>query len=170
MDPLTPRQAAELLGRTPAVFGAAAALPDGALGRHASARDWCAKEVLGHVIEAEERGFAGRIRAILAERAPKFATWDQEAVARERRDCERAFGELLREFEGLRASSVALVAGLSDGDLPRSGLHPEVGELRVADLVHEWLYHDWVHTQQLFGCLQSAVWEQMANARRFYQE
>ncbi|MGH7320670.1 MAG: DinB family protein, partial [Candidatus Rokuibacteriota bacterium] len=62
------------------------ALPASALGWHPAPGEWCVKEVMGHLIEAERRGFAGRIRVILSEREPALATWDQAGVARERRD------------------------------------------------------------------------------------
>src|SRR4051794_31598606 len=42
---------------------------------------WCVNEVIGHLIEAEQRGFAGRIRAILASDNPRLVGWDQPAVA-----------------------------------------------------------------------------------------
>lgn len=34
---------------------------------HPAEGEWCVNEVLGHLIEAEARGFAGRIRQILAD-------------------------------------------------------------------------------------------------------
>ena len=37
--------------------------------------EWSANEVLGHLVEADRRGFVGRIRAILAESHPTFVTW-----------------------------------------------------------------------------------------------
>src|SRR5258708_30662270 len=46
--------------------------------------EWCVNEVVGHVIEAEKRGFAGRIRHILHEPEPELETWDSHAVAKER--------------------------------------------------------------------------------------
>src|SRR5207302_119326 len=51
--------------------------------------EWCANEVLGHMIEAERRGFNGRIRRILAEERPALPGWDEKAVATERRDREQ---------------------------------------------------------------------------------
>lgn len=48
------------------------ALPQGALVFHPGPRGWCVKEVLGHLIEAERRGFAGRIRVILSARDPQL--------------------------------------------------------------------------------------------------
>ena len=50
---------------------------------------WCANEIIGHLIEAETRGFNRRIRAILADREPVLETWDQPAVAAARDDREK---------------------------------------------------------------------------------
>ena len=130
---------------------------------------WCINEVIGHLIEAERRGFAGRIRAILAGDKPELEGWDPPAVAISRGDCERNVIDLMTEFEALRSDSVALVRGLQPNDLERAGLHPEVGELRVRDLLHEWVFHDRAHTQQILGVVQRMVWPHMGDARRFSQ-
>src|SRR5438093_10307847 len=112
--PLNPSQVAALLqaaGR--ALRSELAALPDEALGWHPAPGEWCLKEALGHLLEAERRGFNGRIRAILAQPGGALAGWDQAAVARQRRDCQRPAGELLDEFLALREDSVRLVGGLA---------------------------------------------------------
>jgi len=60
---LTTSQVAELLrGVTSAIRSEVDELPEAALRRHPAPGEWCIKEVLGHFIEAEQRGFAGRIR------------------------------------------------------------------------------------------------------------
>ncbi|MBI5628866.1 MAG: DinB family protein, partial [Candidatus Rokubacteria bacterium] len=130
--------------------------------------EWCAKEVLGHLIEAERRGFAGRIRQILAEADPPLATWDQEAVARARRDCEAPLADLLGEFTALRAASVELARGLGEADLGRSGRHPRVGDLGVGVLLNEWVYHDRDHLRQIHANVQAYVWANLGNAKGFY--
>ncbi|HEV8682276.1 MAG TPA: hypothetical protein VGS09_05825, partial [Actinomycetota bacterium] len=48
---------------------------------HPAAEHWCVNEVVGHLIEAERRGFAGRIREMLEADDPVFVTWDQPSVA-----------------------------------------------------------------------------------------
>jgi hypothetical protein len=101
--------------------------------------------VLGHLIETEERGFAGRVRTLLAEDRPQFSGWDPDAVSRERRDAERDPAEVLGEFTRRRAASVALVETVTAADLSRGGDHPEVGFLTVSDLLHEWVFHDANH-------------------------
>ena len=167
---LTPAEAARLLASAGAMIDAEVrALPDGVRRWHPAAGEWCASEVLGHLIEAESRGFAGRIRIILGSDAPALQGWDPDEVARARRDCERPATALLDEFIGLRRDSVALVAGLRPSDLGRIGRHPKVGDLRVDDVLHEWVHHDRNHLRQIQANVQAFVWPHMGNGRRFSQ-
>ena len=166
--PLTPVEVARLLESAGAAIRAElAALPDDVLAWHPAPGEWCAKEVLGHLIESERRGFAGRIRLILAGDEPSLENWNQVEIALARRDCERPGQALAAEFDALRRESCALVAGLQAGDLARGGLHPKVGHLRVGDLLHEWVHHDRNHLRQLLANVQAAAWPHMGNARRF---
>ena len=168
--PLTPREAAALLGAAATTIRAEmAALPAAALGWHPAAGEWCVKEVLGHLIESERRGFAGRIRIIMAGDRPQLEGWDQDAVARSRGDCVREWAELFDEFARLREASVPLVAGLAPEDLSRGGMHPKVGLLTVGDLLHEWVHHDRNHIRQMLANVQSFAWPHMGNAQRFSQ-
>jgi hypothetical protein len=136
--------------------------------------EWSANECVGHLIEAESRGFAGRIRGILAadrpDIPPDLEDWDPPAVAAARRDHERDGRELAATFADMRRDGVQLVRWLRPADLDRSGIHPEVGELRVSDLLGEWVYHDHNHIRQLLAVTQARVWGQMGNARRFSLE
>jgi hypothetical protein len=169
-DPLTPAQVADLLESSGAIVVAeVGALGDGAGWRFEPA-EWSANACVGHLIEAERRGFAGRIRQIRAAPADQPAdleAWDPPVVAAARRDDLRPGAELASEFTRLRADSVALVRGLTADDLPRLGIHPEVGPLRVDELLGEWVHHDRNHIRQLLEVTQRRVWDQMGNARRF---
>ena len=168
---LSPREVASALdAMTTIVRAELSALPDPAVAWHPGPGEWCVKEALGHLIEAERRGFAGRIRTILDEEEPDLLAWDQAAVERERNDCACELTDLLDEFAGIRAESTALVAGLSDADLQRGGMHPHVGHVRVNDLLHEWLYHDRNHVRQMFANLQSYVYPNMGNCQGFVGE
>jgi hypothetical protein len=166
--PLAVPAVAALLGSAAAVVRAElTALPEAVLSWHPAPGEWCAKEVLGHLIETEQRGFAGRIRLILAGDAPALEGWDQEAVARARNDCAREGAALLEEFTRLRAASVPLVAGLTPADLSRGGHHPKVGFLTVGGLLHEWVHHDRNHVRQMMANVQAFAWPHMGNAQRF---
>ncbi len=166
--PLAPRQAAALLGTMPIYLRAEfEAAPAELLRWRPAPEEWCVLEVVGHLIETEERGFAGRIRTILAEEQPQFTTWDPATVARERQDEQRDPAGLLTEFITRRTSSVALVEGLMAVDLDRGGNHPEVGFLTVNDLLHEWIHHDANHLRQMLDNVQTYTWPSMGNAQRF---
>ena len=136
--------------------------------------EWSANECVGHLIEAERRGFAGRIRRILAADRPDIPadleSWDPPAVAEARRDHLRPAAELAAEFEELRADGVGLVRSLTAADMPRVGIHPMVGPLRVDELLGEWVHHDRNHIRQMLAVTQARVWAQMGNARRFSLE
>ena len=136
--------------------------------------EWSANECVGHLIEAERRGFGGRVLAILAADRPDIPAdleaWDPPEVAAARRDDERIGLELVSEFVDLRASGVAIVRALTSADLGRVGLHPAVGPLRVGEVISEWVHHDRNHIRQLLEVTQSRVWEQMGTARRFSLE
>lgn len=137
---------------------------------HQAPGEWCAREVVGHLIEAEKRGFAGRIRIILANDRPRLEAWDQDAVEKERNDCARVTDSLWMEFMGLRHDSVNLVQSLKPSDLDRTGLHPKVGELKVRGLLHEWISHDRNHTKQLLSIAMERVWPHMGNSQKFKGE
>jgi hypothetical protein len=165
---LTPAQTAPLLRAAVASLRAeVGAAPVEALRWRPAPGEWCVLEVIGHLIEAEQRGFAGRIRLILERPGLALTAWDQDAVAAARRDHERAPEALLDELTRIRAAAVDLVTGLTTSDLDRHGEHPRVGRLLVSDLLHEWVHHDRNHMRQILANLQAYVWPHMGNARRF---
>ena len=99
-DPLTPDHAADLLLASMQTLRAEVdALPREALSWHVAEGEWCVNEVIGHLIETEERGFRGRIGRIIADPGRKLSDWDPPQVAKERRDCEKDGVELLRSLE-----------------------------------------------------------------------
>ena len=166
--PLTPHEVARLIESAAAAIRAElAAHAEEILGWHPAPGEWCAKEVVGHLIESERRGFAGRIRLILAGDEPLLEAWDQTEVARARRDCERPAAVLIAELDTLRRDSATLVMGLRPSDLARGGRHPKVGRLQVSELLHEWVHHDRNHLRQMLANTQAAAWAQMGNAQRF---
>jgi hypothetical protein len=142
-------------------------LPEAVHGWHPAPGQWCVNEVLGHLLEAERRGFAGRIRLLMEADDPRLETWDQEAVARERRDCTRPGAQVLAELLAERVMSVELVKGLSEESLERGGRHVTVGQVTIRELLQEWVHHDRNHLRQLLANVQAYAWEGMGNTRRF---
>ncbi len=162
-------QFAALLRTTPTMLQSElAALPDEVASFRPATSEWAINEAIGHMIGAEKRGFAGRIQRILAEEHHACQTWDPNQVAQARHDDAQAASTLLAEFVALREQSIALVVGLKPEQLARSGHHPAVGELRISDLLYEWLYHDRNHLKQIESNIMAWFWPQMGNAQGFY--
>jgi hypothetical protein len=166
---LTSAEVAGLLESTCALIEAEMkALGDEGCSFHFKDGEWCVNECVGHIIEADKRGFGGRIRDILAGKPLK--AWDQAQVARDRKDCERMSQSVFMEFMGPRHDYITMVRALGPSDLDRSAVHPKVGELRVRDLLHEWVYHDRNHTRQLLAIQQERVYPHMGNSQKFVGE
>jgi len=136
---------------------------------HFDPKEWCANQVVGHLVEAEKRGFAGRIREILVGKE-KTSEWDQVEVAKQRNDCARMGQSLWMEFMGVRNDSITLVQSLKTGDLGKGIEHPMAGRLTVRDLLHEWVSHDRNHTRQLLQIGQERVWPHMGNSQKLKGE
>jgi hypothetical protein len=69
--PLNAAAVASMLRATAvAIAGEARNLPEAVLRWHPAAGEWCVKDVIGHLIEAERRGFAGRIRSFWTRTPP----------------------------------------------------------------------------------------------------
>ena len=166
--PLTPAEIAPLLDAAMSTLRAElGSLPERVLSAQPARGEWCAKEIVGHLIEAERRGFAGRIRTMLVETHPRLEGWDPDEVARARKDCVRPMAELLAELAEIRPQSAALVRGLHDADLARAALHPKVGRITVNDILQEWVHHDRNHIKQALAGVQAYVWPAMGNTQKF---
>ena len=166
--PLSALDAATLLRHAAAAIAAEVrGLPDALRRWHPAEGEWCVKEVLGHLIEAERRGFSGRIRIILASERPALERWDQAAVAKARKDCDADAEALVGELLRMREDGAAMIAALRPEDFERVGRHPVVGDLTVRDVLQEWVHHDRNHLKQMLSNVQAYAWPHMGNARKF---
>lgn len=165
---MTPSEVADLLDMSGQAFASTldALTPEVASWRPAPS-EWCVNEVVGHVIEADRRGFAGRIRLILGAQEPDLPDWDSMAVSKSRSDCDRSPAELKDELVTQRNESVSLVRSLDRAELTKGGEHPRVGRLTIEELLHEWVHHDSNHLRQALANVQAYVWPHMGHARRF---
>ncbi len=157
--------AAAVRATTVQVRAELAALGEAGASFHPAEGEWCAKEVVGHLVEADLRGFAGRIRQMLA--GEPIQAWDQPQVAALRGDCARPWTEVLAEFAETRADSLEVFDELSEGDLDRTATHPLVGELAIRDILHEWPFHDRDHLKQIFENTRQWYWPDLGAAQQF---
>jgi hypothetical protein len=165
---MTPMEVADVLETSGSAFeDILTSVPADLAAWHPAPGEWCINECAGHIIEAEQRGFAGRIRLIIEADDPGLGRWDPAAVSSTRHDCARPQVELAAELAGVRDKSIALVRSLRPEQLARAGSHPAVGRLTIGDLLHEWVHHDGNHLRQALANVQAYVWPHMRNAQRF---
>jgi len=88
--------------------------------------EWTAVEVMGHLADSAEI-FAERVRRCIEEDRPALASFDQDALAKERRNGERDPMELSRRVSAANATIVRLL--MDEDARSRPGIHSEYGEL-----------------------------------------
>jgi hypothetical protein len=147
-----------LLERSPRVLHELLA---GLPGSWLTARDthggWTPQDVVGHLISAELDDWITRAEVIVADGTSRpFPPFDR--FAHIERDRDASLHELLDRFAQLRAASIARLRELAGGagDLELRGLHPEFGEVTMAQLVATWTVHDLDHIAQIYAALAGA--------------
>ena len=140
-----------VLSRTPSILRALIeGAPAAAIDFHEQAGAWSAKQVLCHVCEGEITDWIPRIEIILAPDGSKaFSPFDREGGFV--RYAGWSVSALLDEFERLRKTNLARLAGmkLSATDLERTGEHPDLGVVTLAQLLACWATHDLAHIEQI---------------------
>ncbi|HYN96681.1 MAG TPA: DinB family protein [Pilimelia sp.] len=139
------------LARTPAVLTALlTGLSPDWLRRDDGPGTWSAYDIVGHLLHVEEADWVPRIRLILRHgTARPFQPVDREAMLahREREPAEA----LLARFQAARHASLADLSSLdlTAADVDRRGLHPDLGEVTVGQLLATWVAHDLTHLAQI---------------------
>jgi hypothetical protein len=110
---------------------------------------WSPFDVVGHLIHGERTDWIPRARHILAGESSPFETFDREAQFSESRG--QSIGELLITFARLRRENLETLRGfaLTSDDLKRGGVHPELGEVTLGQLLATWVVHDLDHLGQV---------------------
>jgi hypothetical protein len=168
--PLNPAQIAEILQSSCSILKAMiSALPVEVLSWHFDPKEWSIKQVLGHLIETENKGFAKRVPLMVKNKDPQLVPLNRDDEALIRDDCAQDTISLLNEFISVREKSCVIVSSLNEIDLGRGGWHPDAGYLTVKDLVNEWIYHDMDHIRQITDVIQRYIWDHMGIIQDWYK-
>jgi hypothetical protein len=140
--PVTLEAIRGVLQTTPARWQALTAqLPPAVLERPAAPDEWSAMDCLRHLIDLETRVFPTRLRALLA--GQPFPAAGAPIVT-----AGASPADLAALFARHRAANLDLLAGVQRADLDRAIVHPQLGQVTVRNLVHDWAAHDLMHTVQ----------------------
>lgn len=146
------RQLRDQLESVPAIFRGRT---DDILDHHASPDDWCAKQVLGHLIEAEGEVFTQLIPGMIGREMA--GGWDK-VPDMVRDECRRPIGPLLERWTRLRRAGIELAESLRDEDLmATSERNWHAGpEETVGDLYRHWPEHTEIHADQAAKAISAA--------------
>jgi hypothetical protein len=140
-----------VLERTPRVLDALLRkLPDSWALAAEGPGTWSPFDVVGHLIHGERTDWIPRVEHILEHGASRpFPPFDREAMFEASRG--RTLQELLDDFATLRAASLGRLheLGLTQADLSRAGLHPELGAVTLGQHLSTWVAHDLGHLVQV---------------------
>jgi len=107
-------------------------------------------DVIGHLIQGERTDWMPRAKRILQfGESRAFDRFDRRAQERESQG--KSLPQLLDEFARLRAENLAELRALNvtDRELNRRGLHPELGTVTLSQLLATWAAHDLTHLHQI---------------------
>jgi len=108
--------------------------------------EWTAVEVLGHLADTAEI-FADRVQRCIDEDRPQVASFDQNAVATERRNAERDPMALSQRVMDAHRRIVQLLAPLDHRSRP--GIHAEWGEVDAGHFAAYQAQHARDHVAEL---------------------
>lgn len=111
---------------------------------------WSPYDVLGHLIHGEKTDWIPRAEIILSDKAHKtFVPFDR--FAQMRSDQKDSLANLLAQFRTLREANLDTLRKfeLSNEDLDKKGIHPELGEVTLRQLLASWTVHDLGHITQI---------------------
>lgn len=111
---------------------------------------WSPFDVVGHLIHADRANWVPRVEHMLRHGdASPFPVFDREAMF----DASRGLSlpDLLDTFDRVRAGALARLAelGLTDADLARPGMHPDLGPVTLGQHLATWVVHDFDHLGQV---------------------
>lgn len=144
-------QAVEILSQTPAtVKSLLENLSDEWIFAEENRDDWNAFDVVGHLIHADETDWIPRAEVILAQvENPTFEAFDRYGQFEKSKG--KTLPELLEEFAEIRKQCIENLRqmNLTEDKLKLKGIHPELGEATLENLLATWVVHDLTHIRQI---------------------
>jgi hypothetical protein len=144
-------QAVEVLSQTPAtVKSLLGNLSENWTSKNENSDDWSPFDIVGHFIHGEETDWIPRAEIILAQgENTTFVPFDRFAQFESSKD--KTLDELLETFAELRKENLEKLQKmrLTPEHLKLKGIHPELGEVNLEQLISTWVVHDLTHIRQI---------------------
>lgn len=143
-------EAVQILSRTPGTLSRLIrGLPEPWVLGNEGPNTWSAYDILGHLIHGEETDWIPRARIIL-EHGESRAFEPFDRFAQFENSNGKALDQLLDEFEALRTLNLTALRrmNITPDQLALRGTHPELGSVKLKELLATWVVHDLSHIAQ----------------------
>lgn len=113
-------------------------------------QSWSAFDVVGHLIHCDESNWIPRIEITLSDAVVvKFEPLNRFAQIEKNKN--KTLLQLLNEFVKIRFSSITKLRSLNltEEQLMKKAIHPDLGEVNLAQLIATWVVHDLAHMNQI---------------------
>lgn len=161
----------EILERTPAVLKALlTGLSDEWIVNNEGPDTFSPFDVMGHLIHGEKTDWTLRAKIILESGLSKpFAPWDRFAQFEASKG--KTLQQLLEEFEALRKDNIHWLRSqhIRENDLDKKGMHPQLGEVTLRNLLSTWVVHDLTHIAQITRVMAKQNKEEMGPWPEFFR-
>lgn len=148
-------QAVEILSRTPAtVKSLLGNLSEEWTEKNENSENWNPFDVVGHFIHGEETDWIPRAEIILAQGDNlTFVPFDRFAQFEKSKG--KSLNELIETFAEIRRKNLETLQSweLTEEQLNLKGVHPELGEVNLEQLLATWVVHDLTHIRQIVTVL-----------------
>ena len=161
----------EILERTPAVMKTLlSGLDDEWIMNNEGPETFSPFDVMGHLIHGEKTDWMVRTKIILEFGLSKpFTPWDRFAQFEESKG--KTLKQLLDEFDELRKHNIhwLMSQNLSEPDLDKKGMHPQLGDVTLRNLLATWVVHDLTHIAQITRVMAKQYKEETGPWKEFFR-
>lgn len=162
-------QGIEILSQTPkTVKSLLGNLSDEWIESDDNPENWSPFDVVGHFIHGEETDWIPRAEIILAQGENlTFEPFDRFAQFEKSKG--KTLGELIEIFRDLRDKNLEKLRqmNLTSEQLNLKGIHPELGEVNLEQLLATWVVHDLTHIRQIVTFLAQKYSENVGGWREY---
>jgi hypothetical protein len=151
MIPFSLYETINILERTPSMLNdLLAGISDPWAFHNEGGNTWSPFDIVGHLIEGENNNWIPRIQIILSDQPDKrYVPFDRFSQLDGNK--EKTMAGLLNEFTRLRKINLDLLRSfrITEGDLDKTGIHPEFGAVTLRQQLATWAAHDLSHFSQI---------------------
>jgi hypothetical protein len=144
-------KALEILERTPKVLKSyLEKLSDEWIFCNEGDETWSAFDIVGHLIHGEKTDWTPRLKIVLSDSEQKtFEPYNRFAQFEESKG--KTLSQMLSEFSELRTDNLNYLKSISitEDDFNKNGIHPQLGEVSLKNLLATWVTHDLGHIAQI---------------------